>query len=142
MRHNRAPRRTMPMHLSSRNMHHIAHHQLPRRLALRAHQTRSHCDSQNLAALVRVPKCAGSRSKADIVAHAVVRREDRVHVYCTSEGLRGLLGGRVGLVGGADELHFGQVVNRSGDETSGWRCSIVTDGALSMSTGRIRRIRR
>lgn len=58
-----------------------------------------------------VPECASTRSEADVVAHtrAVVGREDWVHVDCACEGFCRLLGSSVGLVGGANELHFGMV---------------------------------
>lgn len=71
-------------------MHDIADHQLARRLALGAHEPRAHRDGQDLAALVRVPERAGARREADVVAHAVVGREDRVHVDCSGESFGGL----------------------------------------------------
>ena len=100
----------MPVRLAGRYMHYISHHQLPRRLAFGANKPRSDRDSQDLAALVRVPECACAGSEADVVAHAVVGREDGVHVYRSCEGFGGLLGGGVGLVGGADQLHFDVLV--------------------------------
>lgn len=107
MSHNRAPRSTMPMRLASRHMHHISHLQTAWSLALRANKPGTHRDGQNLTTLVRVPECACSRREADVVAHAVVGREDWIHVHCACEGFGGLFGGCVGFVGGADELHFG-----------------------------------
>jgi hypothetical protein len=92
----------MPMRLPSRNMHNIAHQKLPRSLALGANKARSNRDSQNLTALVRVPERAGARSEADVVAHAVVGRENGIHVYCACESFGGLLGRGVEFVGGAD----------------------------------------
>lgn len=97
----------MPMRLASRHMHHITHLQTAGSFALRTNKARTHRDGQNLATLVRVPECACSGREADIVAHAVVCCEDRVHVDRAGEGFGGLFGGRVGFVGGADELHCG-----------------------------------
>jgi hypothetical protein len=92
----------MPMSLSSRNVHDIPNQKLPRRLAFGANKARSNRDRQNLPALVRVPKRAGSRSEANVIAHTVAGRENGIHVHCSCEGFGGLLGGSVGLVGGAD----------------------------------------
>lgn len=108
MSHDRAPCRTMPMRLASRHMHHIAHHQLPRRLAFRTNKSSAHRDGQNLAPLVRVPESASARREADVVAHtrAIVGREDWVHMNRACKSLGRLLGSSVGLVGCADELHI------------------------------------
>ena len=92
----------MPVRLTSRNVHYISDQQLPWRLAFRANKSSSNRNRQDLTALMRVPKCAGARSEANIVAHAVIRREDWVHVYRSCEGLGGLLRGSVWFVGGAD----------------------------------------
>lgn len=101
MSHNRIIRSTMPVRLARGNVHNISHHQLPRSLAFRANESRSDRDCQDLAALVRVPECSCTGSEANIVSHAVVCREDRVHVHRSCEGFGGLLGGSVGFVGGA-----------------------------------------
>ena len=102
MGHNRIIRSTMPVRLARRNVHYISHHQLPRCLAFRANKSRSDRDRQNLAALVRVPECSCAGSEANVVAHAIVCREDGVHVHRSCEGFGGLLGGSVWFVGGAD----------------------------------------
>lgn len=81
----------MPMRLSRRHMDHIADLQTPGCFTFRANETRAHGDSEDLTALVRVPERACAWCEADVVAHAVVCREDRVHVYCACEGFRGLL---------------------------------------------------
>jgi hypothetical protein len=100
--HNSTTRSTMPMSLSSRNVHDIPNQKLPRRFAFGANKARSDRDRQDLPALVGVPERAGARSEAHVVAHAVVGRENGIHVHCSCEGFGGLLGSRVGLVGGAD----------------------------------------
>ena len=52
-----------------------------------------------------VRACPGR--EADVVAHAgrILGLENGIHVDGAAEGLRGLARGRVGGVGGADELH-------------------------------------
>ena len=55
---------------------------------------------------MRVPESAGPAGEEDVVAHAVFGVENGIHVDCACEGLAGLAGGCVGLVGAADELHF------------------------------------
>ena len=104
MSHNRVVRGTMPVRLTSRNVHYISYQQLPRCLAFRANKTRPDRDRQDLAAFVRVPEGAGAGREAHVVTHAaaVIGREDWVHVHCAGEGFGGLLGGGVGFVGGAD----------------------------------------
>jgi len=114
MGHDRITRSTMPVCLACGNVHYISHQQLPRCLALGADEPRANRDCQNLTALVRVPECSCARSEADVVSHAVVGCEDRIHVHRSREGLGGLLGSSVGLVGGADQLHceilcFGEI---------------------------------
>ena len=109
MSHNRIIRSTMPVRLARRNVHYISHKQLPRRLSFGANKSRSNRDRQDLAALVRVPECACAGSEANIVSHAVICREDRVHVHRSCKGFGGLLGGSVRFVGGADQLHFEMV---------------------------------
>ena len=54
-------------------------------------------------------------SEAHVVAHAVCRREDGVHVDGSGEGFGWLARGGVWFVGGADELHVG-ALRRSGTE--------------------------
>jgi hypothetical protein len=102
MSHNRVTRSTMPVRLASRDVHYISHQQLPRSLALGANKPRPNRDCQDLASLMRVPECSCARSEADVVSHAIVRREDGVHVHRSCEGLGRLLGGSVRLVSGAD----------------------------------------
>lgn len=91
MGHNRLPRGTVPMRLARRHMHHITNPEPLGLLAFRAHKACAHSDSQDLAALMRVPESACAGREADVVAHAVVGREDRVHVYSACESFRGLL---------------------------------------------------
>lgn len=92
----------MPMSFASWDMHYIANQELPRCLAFGANEACSHRNRQDLPALVRVPKSACARSEADVVSHAVIGGEDGIHVHRTCEGFGGLLGGSVGLVGGAN----------------------------------------
>lgn len=80
MRHNGIARGTMPVHLTSRDMHHITNLESLRRISLRADQAGAHEDRQDLAALVLVPESAGAWREADVVSHAVWGAEDRVHV--------------------------------------------------------------
>lgn len=108
MRHQSGLTRTMPMRLPSRNMHHIAHLQLPRLLSFRTNEASPHSHCQNLTALMGMPVGASAWRETDVVAHAVFSVEDRVHVHGAGESLGGLARGRVGLVGGADELHDGE----------------------------------
>ena len=68
----------MPMLLSRRDMHHIAHLQASRRLALRAYEAVPQRHRQDLAAFVVVPESARAGGEADVVAHAVVGGEDWV----------------------------------------------------------------
>lgn len=107
MRHNSIPSSTMPMRLASGNMHNITNLQPSGLLPFRTDKTSSHGHSQDLASLVCVPEGPRSRGEADIVAHAVVRFEDGIHVHIAGESFCGLLRGSVRLVGAADELHFG-----------------------------------
>ncbi|KAI6875905.1 hypothetical protein KC323_g204 [Hortaea werneckii] len=83
------------MPLAGRDMHHIADLQLPWRLAFRAHEPRAHRHREDLSALVVVP---GFRRKGGQLTNWI-------HMDRSREGLRRLLGSRVGLVGGANELH-------------------------------------
>ena len=59
MRHNGTARPPVPVRFTRRNVHDVPDTQTLRLLALRADQSRSHRDGEDLPALVRVPECAG-----------------------------------------------------------------------------------
>lgn len=109
MRHHSRRTSTMPMRLTSGDMNYISHLQSPWRLSFRTDQTCPHRHGQNLAVLVSVPECSGSRGEADVVSHAgvIIGVEDRVHVDCAAKGFCGLSGGGVGFVGAFCDDHFG-----------------------------------
>lgn len=109
MSHHSIVPSTMPMRLSSRDMHYIPDLQSSWLFPFRANQSRAHGHGQNLSVFVRVPERACSRGETDIVAHAgIVRRDENgIHVHCSRKGFGRLFGRRVGFVRGFGDLHAG-----------------------------------
>jgi len=68
-------------------MHHVPYLKPVRLLSFAADEAGTHGDCQDLATFVGMPERASARSKANIVAHAVISHEDGIHVDCAGKGL-------------------------------------------------------